>query len=168
MSEENKFADEDAALLESYRVAVQRGETEAMEAAALRFMAFACEQSEKDPSADLRLNIQAHEHEAAGDWEKAEAAYRQVLALALAEKNAMLIFKAHSDLSGLYAFLGQKQRALEEATSATEAARGANMTPLLTRALENHARCWLDLGKTAAAAASAVLVSFTLTLTSPM
>src|SRR5205807_6661587 len=68
----------DLALLESYRVAVQRGETEAMEAAALRFMAFACEQSEKDPSADLRLNIQAHEHEAAGDWEKAEAAYRQV------------------------------------------------------------------------------------------
>src|SRR5882724_8764101 len=99
--------------------------------------------------------MEAHEHEAAGDWRKAEDAYRCALVLAQAENNEGMIFKTHHDLSGLYAFLDKNQRALEEAMSATEAARRANMTPLLTMALENQARCRRLLGDTAAALAAA-------------
>jgi len=147
--------DEGGELVKAYQAAVELGDTEAMEAAAMQFMAFACEQSEKDPSADLKLKLEAHEHEMAGDWQKAAEAYRQALALAEAENNAALISNAHHDLSSLYALLGQMQRALEEAKEASEAARRAEITPLLTRSLENQAHCWLRLGETASALAAA-------------
>ena len=129
MSKQNEPMDEGAALVKSYQAAVELGDTEAAQTAAMELMAFACEQAQENPSADLQLRLEAHEHETTGDWQKAEVAYRQALALAQDENNAALIFKAHEDLGGLYAFLCQEQRALEEAALATEAARRADMKP---------------------------------------
>src|SRR3989442_512393 len=105
MTEQNHPMDEGADLLGTYQTALQRDDIEAAQAAAMQLMAFACEQSEKQPSAGLLLKMEAHEHETAGNWQKAEAAYRKALTLAQTDNSPAMIFKAHDDLSRLYAFL---------------------------------------------------------------
>ena len=138
--------DETEALLKAHQNALENDDAEGAEESAIRFMALAVEHGQNDPSPDLLLKLEAHRHEEAGQWHAAEAAYRQGLALAVAERNTFAEFKAHYDLSALHSFLGQKQIASEETQLATDAARRANLTPLLIMALERQARAWLSAG----------------------
>ncbi len=147
MSDPDQATNEALPILDSYREALERGDNEAMENAAVQLMALACEQLEKEPSPELLLKMEAHEYENAGDWLKAEMAHRRALDLAQAQNNAALICKGHCDLSGLFAFLDQKQQALEEADFAVEAAKRANIPALLAMALESQARRRLQLGR---------------------
>jgi tetratricopeptide (TPR) repeat protein len=145
MSEPKKPSAEFIASLETYQAAAASSDVAAMESAAIQVMAQVCEQAAKEPSENLRLVLEAHEHEAAGDWLKAEAAFRQALDLARKEGNAGIIFMGHSNLGGLFNLLGHAERALEEATAATEAARRADMPVLLARALTTEGRYRLNL-----------------------
>ena len=90
--------------------------------------------------------MEARRREEAGQWHEAEAAYRQALAVAVAEGNAFSEFKAHYDLSELQSFLGHRQQAQEEARLATDAARRSGLVPLLIMALERQARTYLIVG----------------------
>lgn len=142
-------------LLLAYRDATQRGDIPAAESLGLEFLVLASERAAKEPSDDLRLNAEAHCHEEYADWPKAEAAYRQALELAVAQKNHGLEFKAHDDLSSLYGLLGDSRRALEETQAALQAARRTGIGPLLTMALESRARSLLEAGDASAALAAA-------------
>lgn len=135
--------DNGAALLQAYQDALQKGDAAAVEAAALRFFVYACEQTGKQPDEKLLLTEAAHQHENLGQWKQAEDAYRQALALAKAQQDPMQIYKVESDLSSLFRFLGQKEQALESAQRALEAARRSRMKPLIGMALEGVTICWL-------------------------
>jgi hypothetical protein len=65
MDQNNQPPEEGMAELNAYQDALQRGDTEAMQAAAMQLMALACEQMQKNPSADLLLEMQANEYEEA-------------------------------------------------------------------------------------------------------
>lgn len=145
-SDDSTSLQEAGALLEAYREAMQQGHHEQAEAFAIQVLAFASEQVGKEPSQDLLLAEEAHQWEAEGQWGKAEAAYRQALALAEAEGSPMMEYNAHDDLSGLYSFLGQEERAFAEAEAAAKAARRVKMVPLLSMALDGQARCALSIG----------------------
>src|SRR4030095_10852075 len=84
-----------------------------------------------------------------------EAAHRRALALAQAEGNAAMIFKAHDDLRGLYAICGTADKALQEAQAALEDARQAHMARVLLLALGGLFQCHLMKGDMTSAAATA-------------
>jgi tetratricopeptide (TPR) repeat protein len=77
------------------------------------------------------------------------------LALAQAEGNEAMIFKAHDDLRSLYAICGTADKALQEAQAALEAARKTDMAPLLLMALAGLFQCHLMKGDMTLAAATA-------------
>lgn len=131
-------------LMQAYQEALEKGETQAIESAAMAFFDYASEHGVMEPSQDLLWKQKAHEHEAVGEWDEAEAAYCRCLVLAQEQDQPGMVFKANSDLSRLYAFLGRKERALESAEAALEAARVSDMKPLIGMALENCTFCLLN------------------------
>ncbi len=133
--------------LEAFRNGRHGENIQAVELSADAFLAYASGQAEANPSQDLLWKHEAHEHEAAGRWPEAEAAHLRCLALAQTQNEAAMEYKAHSDLSGLYRFLGQTDRANVAAASAVHAARRSELETLLLMALEGVARCHLDTGK---------------------
>lgn len=151
MDEQEKQFDvpmeEGEALLNAFRDALQDGDADAVEAAAARFFAHACEQNGKEFSPNVSLMQEAHEYEDTGAWDKAEMAYRQALSLAESQNSYVMVYKGREDLSALYRFLGRNEQALEEAKAALEAANRSEMQPLVGMALENMAHCWLYQGK---------------------
>jgi tetratricopeptide (TPR) repeat protein len=96
---------EAGALLAAFQDAVRQGRHEQVETLALQFLAFASEKAGKEPSQDLVLKEEAHRWEAEGEWSKAEAAYRQALALAEAENNPAMEYKAQADLAAAWPLL---------------------------------------------------------------
>lgn len=102
-------------LLKALHSAQERGDFEQAESIGLQCLVFATEEAERNPSESLRLVQEAHGHEEAARWEQAEAAHRRALALAQAEGNEAMIFKAHDDLRSLYAICGTADKALQEA-----------------------------------------------------
>ena len=138
--------DDGEALLKAHQTTLENDDAEGAEESTLRFMALAVEQGQNDPSPDLLLKLEARRREEAGEWHEAEAAYRQALAVAVAEGNTFSEFKAHYDLSALQSFLGHSQHAHEEAQLATDAARRSGLVPLLIMALERQARTCLSVG----------------------
>lgn len=154
--EENTLSADDAEglrLLQAYQNTMhsfrdgRHGEDlHAVELSADAFLAYACAQAAQMPSQDLLWKQEAHEHEAAGRWPEAEAAYLRCLALAQTQNETMMEYKAHSDLSGLYRFLARPDQATRSAEAAAHAARRSGSETLLTMALEGVARCYLDAG----------------------
>ena len=132
------------ALMQAYQEALEKGDPQAIESAAMAFFDYASEQGLMEPSQDLLWKQEAHEHEAIGAWDEAEAAYRRCLVLAQEQDQPGMGFKANADLSRLFRFLGQKKRALEAAEAALEAARRSDIKPLIGMALENCTFCLLD------------------------
>lgn len=147
----NDAADEEEEWLQVYHDALQEGDAQAAEEAAMRFFVHACEQADREPSPDLLLKQEARHYEDTGQWHEAEAAYLQALALAQEQNNSMQVYKAQDDLSSLYHFLGNKERALETAQAALEAARLSDFETLLSMALEGLANSWRELGNPAEA-----------------
>jgi len=80
-----------------------------------------------------------------GDWEGAEAAYREIVALKGND------WKALSDLSGFFDMLGRKDEAIDYARRATEVARGNGIDVLLATALRWEAAMYLEMCDLAAA-----------------
>lgn len=144
--QQHPISDDGEALLKAHQIALENDDAEGAQESTLRLMALAVEQGQNDPSPDLLLKMEARRREEAGEWHEAEAAYRQALAVAVAEGNAFSEFKAHYDLSELQSFLGHRQQAQEEARLATDAARRSGLVPLLIMALERQARTYLIVG----------------------
>jgi tetratricopeptide (TPR) repeat protein len=142
-------------LLQAYHKAMQRGDIQEAEAIGVECLLLASDEAEDNPSADLQLKMEAHDHENAADWSQAEAAYRQALELAQTQKQDAMIYKAHADLSNLYSLLDQKDRALEESTGAVEAARRTDMVPLFGMALQSLIGDLLERGDVSSALSAA-------------
>lgn len=155
MSKDDSRTGEFSRLLQAFHAAQEGGDVKQAESIGVQCLLFAAEEAERKPSESLRLVEEAREHEDAARWEQAEAAHRRALALAEAEGSEAMIFKAHNDLSSLYAICGTADSALQEAQAAVEAARSTDMTPLLSAALEGLFRCHLMKGDIATAAATA-------------
>lgn len=142
-------------LLKAFHSAQERGDFEEAESIGVQCLVFASEDAERNPSESLRLVQEAREYEGAARWEQAEAAHRRALALAQAEGNEVMIFKAHDDLRSLYAVCGKADQALHAAQAALEAARKTDMAPVLLTALGGLFQCYLMKGDMTSAAATA-------------
>lgn len=142
-------------LLNAYQAANERGDIQVMESLAAQLLSIAASEQARNPSKDLRLRQEASECANAGRWEQAESAYRRALALAETEGNHAMIFKSHSDLSGLHQIRGMSDRALQEAKAAVDAARKSNVVTLLSVALGDLSRCHLMNGDLTAAVVAA-------------
>ena len=116
---------------------------------------FASEEAARNPSEDLRLILEAREHEDTARWERAEAAHRQAVVLAEIDGNEDKILKAHDDLSSLFANRGMADKALQEAQVALAVARKTKITPTLAMALGGLFNCHLMKGDMESAAATA-------------
>ena len=136
--------------LEAYKEAQERGDFKLCESIAAELLLLSVEEAQNHPNEILRFSTEAHEHEDCARWEQAVAAHRQALALAESEVNHAMIFKKHADLSSLFAILGDNEQALQEALEAVEAARKADLPPLLLRALEGVTQRRLTRGEIAA------------------
>lgn len=93
----------------------------------------------ENPSRSLELTYAAAECESRADWEGAELAYQNILALP--DVTPAEEFRAHTDLVGLCRILNRDSDALSHARSATWAARRADSTVLLLMALQAETRC---------------------------
>ena len=155
MSTDDSQKGEFERLLKAFHSAQERGDFEQAESIGVQCLVFASEEAERNPTESLRLVQEAHEHEDAARWEQAEAAHRRALALAQAEGNEAMIFKAHDDLRSLYAICGTADKALQEARAVLEAARKTDMAPLLLMALGGLFQCHVMKGDMTSAAATA-------------
>ena len=125
-------------LFEAFGKASETGDAEKAEEIGLRVFATLGEVKD-EPSDDLKLKMEAHRHEEAGDLAMAEDAYRRCLALAQRDGEEWSIFKAHHDLSRLFSFMGREPEAREEANLALVSARKTGMDVLIGTALESAA-----------------------------
>jgi tetratricopeptide (TPR) repeat protein len=142
------FVDEDMMkefqeLIKTCTEAQRQGHTEEAEQAAMEAMMLAATRTEVNSGPDAQLYEEATKCEEAGDWEGAEAARRQVLALQEAVGNPSIIAEAHRRLCRLLQFLGKLDEAMESAKKATAAARESDLEALLAMALDNEANCAL-------------------------
>jgi tetratricopeptide (TPR) repeat protein len=142
-------------LLKAFHEAQARGDFAQAESIGVQCLVFAAEEAARNPNESLRLVQEAHEHEDAARWEQAEAAHRRALALAEAEGNEGMIFKAHDDLRSLFAIRGMADKALQEAQAALAAARKAKIAPMLAMAFGGLFQCHLMKGDMRPAAATA-------------
>ena len=141
--------------VQSFHAAMERGDVTQAEAIAVECLVQATAEAEKNPSEEVRLAVEAGEHEDAGRWEQAKATHRQRLALAEADGHVAMLFKPHYDLSNLFAICGPAASALHEAQKALEVARKADMPPLLLMALESVFWCHVRQGDLMAATTTA-------------
>lgn len=132
-------------LLQRYKDCVQAGRSGEADAITCDIMALAGQQALANPSPELLLQMEAQRCEAAANWKGAEVTYRKVLDRPATTGDGARQYKAFSDLSRLYHLVGNEAAALEQACSATAAARRADMPILLAMALEQQAECALRL-----------------------
>jgi tetratricopeptide (TPR) repeat protein len=111
-----------------YLEAVEAGDADSVEAAALDIFALAGEYFEENPSAALEAICAASDCEERGDWVGAERLYREVLSASGIEP--MTECQAHSYLAALYRLQNRATDASAEYLRAVEAARRAE-TPIL-------------------------------------
>jgi hypothetical protein len=134
-------------LVQQYQEAVQAGRMEDAEAAAWNLLAMMGQQAATRPDPEMLLLTEASNHEAAADWQGAEVAYRKVLARAVATGEVTSQYRAYVGLSGLFQLVGDHTTAIEQAHSATAAARQAGLPILVAMALEQQAACALRLNQ---------------------
>jgi tetratricopeptide (TPR) repeat protein len=157
MSAEDKTEVPDAflALLEQWREAAEGQDQAKAESLGVQMLAMAAADQSQKNDPHLRIVLGVREREAACRWEEAEAGLRRALELSRATGAAMMIFKDHHDLSGLFSLLGRDHEALAEARAAAEAARREECPPLLLMAMERLAGCLLACKDPAGALAAA-------------
>ncbi len=128
---------------------------EQMEAATLQMLSAAAAQAQRNPTPEQAIYLAVRECEARGDWPGAEAGYRAIITHQEASGQPLLVYKAYSDLAGLYRLLEDWPRAQSAARLATAATRQVDMPPALVVSLETEALCALRLGDPAGALAIA-------------
>ena len=132
--------------IEVFQKASASENVEQMEAAAMSVFAVraaAAIRENQEPSPEQKFDRAVRECERRGDWAEAEAGLRKILAREQARGIQMAIFKAHHDLVELYRLLGRFDEAEAEARAAVAAARRADCSPLVARALQTLAHCAL-------------------------
>jgi len=137
--------------LYAYEEAVEAGRIREADSIACNIIAPMFQEASDNPTPELLLEIEAERCLAAADWEGAKAIYRKLLDRIAASdglESHGSRYAAFSRLSGLLGLLGDETAALEQARSATAAAREADMPILLGMALEQQSRCALHLGMT--------------------
>jgi tetratricopeptide (TPR) repeat protein len=144
---QNDIRPDAAQLLQRYEKAVQAGCLSEVDAIGWELMALAGQQAVANPSPELLLQMEAQRCEAAADWKGAESAYRKLLDQAAMTGKAPTRFRAFADLSQLHQLVGSEPAALEQACSATAAARQADMPIRVAMALEQQAGCALRLDR---------------------
>lgn len=102
-------------------------------------------ESDLDASQELKLCSDAHTILTQGDWLTAENLHRERLTLPEVIENPMWVFKVHSDLCHLYAYVGNNYRALEEAELGLKAARTSPMVPVLCMAFSDTINSYLTI-----------------------
>jgi len=141
--------DEGAAALGRYAEAVEEGRDEDADEAMLEFLVelgkFAEEHAE-DPYS-LLLD-RAHDRAEAGDWDGAEAAWRDAIAASESDNLSLL---PRQRLIDLLLWIRRPEDALSEALLAVEAARRGDMEPVIVMALELESRCLFEVGDPEAA-----------------
>jgi len=134
------------ALMEAFQQASREGNPAEVERLSTELMRRLSEEAAEEPDEDLRLKLEAHEHESRAEWDNAEACYRRGLELAEAAGEECALFKAHYDLSSLYHLLDRHEESLERARSAVEIARTTDLIPLLAMGLESLATSLIQSG----------------------
>jgi tetratricopeptide (TPR) repeat protein len=142
-NESNSWQNACMELEKQHQDALEAGRMGDAEAAALNLLAIMAQHGATEPNAEMLVLTEAASQEAAADWRGAEVTYRRLLEQAIATGEATSQYRAHAALSGLYQLLGDHDKAVEQARSATEAARRADLPILLASALEQQATCAL-------------------------
>ncbi len=132
-------------LLKKFHHDVDRGRTEDVEATVSKVFQHAEDWCDENPSPDFDLTIAAGECEEVADWNGAELAYRQILALLGLE--ASVESKALSDLASLYRLTNRESDALHHSRLATAAARRWDASVWLAMMLQSEARQLLRSGQ---------------------
>jgi len=147
MSSEDPGPDESfGKLLQHYQRAVDAQESENATGAVYDIFALAEQWCDENPSPDFALTLAAAECEERADWCCAESTYNQILALPEAEP--AVEYKTHSSLAGLCHLLRRECDSMDHVRRATAAARRADLSILLSMALQNEARCLIRCGQT--------------------
>ncbi len=151
-----EFMKEFERTIAAYGQAIEAGNVQAAEGAAIQALMLAGAEALRNPTPALQLKQEAGECESRRDWAGAEAAYRKVLVLEEASGILGPIAKAQMDLARLLRRVGRLDEAWQFAQAATGSARRANVFPVLVMALEGEVACALAKGEnqTALAAAS--------------
>jgi len=125
--------------IEKCATAVAQRRFEDADTAAIDLFAAATEADEQNASPDWRLTVEAAQCEERGDWQGAERAYRQILALP--DSDAFREYRAHEDLCKLFRVVGRDNDAWEHAQLATAAAQRTGIPLFRTRMnIENCVR----------------------------
>jgi tetratricopeptide (TPR) repeat protein len=149
------FLSEFQGAIESYVKAVNADQTEEADRAAAIALILAGAQAMAHPTPEGQLAEEADNFLRAGDWVRAEEAYRKLLELQEGTGNPGLIAKPQMDLSHLFRLIGRLDDAWAFALSASDSARRTEVYPLIWMALENEALCALARGEPANALAAA-------------
>ena len=143
------------AVIEDYAKAINADDQEKADQAAMSALIMAGMNAIEHPTPELELAEQASEHLMAGNWSAAEGTYRKLIALHERTGKPGLTTKPLIDLGHLFYLLDRSDEAWVCAQDATQAARPAEINPLLAMALESQATCALRRGRPAEALAAA-------------
>ena len=131
-------------VIERYAEAVNSDKPGEANQAALAALMMAATDAVAHPTPALLLGEKASDCLSARDWDGAENAYRELLALEEQTGHPGLVAKPQMDLCSLFRLLGRLDEAWCLACAATESARRAELRPLLAMALDSEAQCALE------------------------
>ena len=156
-----EFMEKFQGVIKSYAEAITADQTEEADRAAAAVLVMAAAEAITHPTPDLQVAEEAANSLRAGDWVRAEEAYRKLLTMQEQTGNPCLQAKPQMDLSRLFCLIGRLDEAWAFARAATASARRTELYPLMAMALENEALCALargDVLQALAAASEAVQV----------
>ena len=151
MNEPNRASDdpdnEFVELMQRHQEAVQAGQMHEADAAIQELFEIAGRMVVENPRPEWAFEEEARNHEAAGNWQAAEVAYRKALTITDAACDAVWQFQAHRNLSRLYRLLGRLDVALVQSRLATQHARRTDISMLLTGTLQMEAFLALEYSR---------------------
>jgi tetratricopeptide (TPR) repeat protein len=156
-----EFLEKFQGTIKSYAETINSDQAEEADRAAAAALMMAAADAIAHPTPDLRVAEEAAHSLRAGDWVRAEEAYRKLLTMQEQTGNPGLQAKPQMDLSRLFCLLGRLDEAWAFAQAATASARQTELYPLRAMALENEAFCARargDVLQALAAASEAVQV----------
>jgi len=149
------FMEKFQGVIESYASAINAEDQEKADQAAMSALMLVAMEEIEHPSPYGQLSEKASEHLMAGNWQAAEDAYRELIAMEEKIGKPGLTTKPLMDLSKLFYLRGRLDDAWAFAQAATESARRSEISTLLAMALDHQATCSLARGKPEEALAAA-------------
>ncbi len=143
----DKYAAKLSELFSKYESASKEGASGKMEGIAGTVMSLISMNVDIDKSENTKLYLDAENALIQGDFDTAETLLRKRLDLEETLMNPALIYKAHSDLSEFYEYIGDRVQALEEEMKGLELARKSPLLQILGMSLIGVTTCYLRLDK---------------------